>query len=376
MKFTTFTLSLIAGAAMAQEEDRALAYLDEVWSIQNPTFAYTGLDFTFDYAVSNVIDAGQAYYEVYHSGCKVDGTLVVVGEGFNLDTLVDVPSGIQTDPLLFNVIGKTATVPIGIDVNTITASPGYSGTGTGADLSAIIVFCVRFGLNAAGPSEVNFLESVVTMTAALANGFTIDAINGVPKALLANEAAKVYTVSGYMCEPGSDAGVADPLAALNQGSLITVCIKPDAAGVLDGIKMRTVDSFGWTRDGTITQAAITGGAAAGNLLTTFDASTCSAGDDFCQFSSILFAEFYATSGTVVGDGVAPMQFGTRRLADNAGGLCSLQVGEAAATSAFDLSVQIEGADNDGPGAYETTAGASMSTMFAAMTAIVGAVSVL
>jgi hypothetical protein len=47
-----------------------------------------------------------------------------------------------------------------------------------------------------------------------------------------------------MCEPGSDAGVAHPLAALNQGSLITVCIKPDTAGVLGGIKMRTIDSFG------------------------------------------------------------------------------------------------------------------------------------
>jgi hypothetical protein len=176
MKSTTFTLSLIAGAAMAKEEDRALADLDEVWSIQDPTFACTGLDFTFDYAVSNVIDNGQAYYEVYHSGYKVDGALVAVGEGFNLDTLVDVPSGIQNDPLLFNAIENTATVPIGIDVNTITASPGYSETGTGADLSATIVFCVRFGLNTAESSEVNFLESVVTMTTALANGFTIDAI--------------------------------------------------------------------------------------------------------------------------------------------------------------------------------------------------------
>jgi hypothetical protein len=105
------------------------------------------------------------------------------------------------------------------------------------------------------------------------------------------------------------------------------------------------------------------------LLTTFDASTCSAGDNVCQFSSFLFAEFYATLGTVVGDGVASMQFGTRRLADNPGGIRSLQVGEVAATSAFDLSVQIKGADNDapgGPGAYETAAGASMSTMFAAI----------
>jgi hypothetical protein len=78
----------------------------------------------------------------------------------------------------------------------------------------------------------------------------------------------------------------------------------------------------------------------------------------------------------VGDGDASMQFGTRRLADNAGGLRSLQAGEAAATSAFDLSVQIEGADNDGPGTYKTAAGASMSTMFAAIVGAVGVVALL
>jgi hypothetical protein len=78
----------------------------------------------------------------------------------------------------------------------------------------------------------------------------------------------------------------------------------------------------------------------------------------------------------VGDGVASMQFCTRRLADNAGGFCSLQAGEAAATSAFNLSVQIEGADDDTPGglgANDIAAGASMSTMF---TAIVGAIGVV
>merc|ERR1712183_830455 len=64
----------------------------------------------------------------------------------------------------------------------------------------------------------------------------------------------------------------------------------------DGIKMRTVDSFEWTRDAT-TQTAIESGAAAGNLLTSFDEATCEGGD-YCQFSSILFAAFYATEGQV------------------------------------------------------------------------------
>merc|ERR1712119_109175 len=179
-----------------------------------------------------------------------------------------------------------------------------------------------------------------------------------PKDQLINTAAQAYTVEGYMCNPGTDAPVLDAAAALNQGSLITVCIKPDADGINDGIKMRTVDSFEWTRDAT-TQAAIESGAAAGNLLTSFDETAC-AGGNYCQFSSILFAAFYATEGQVAGNGVASMQFGTRRLSEGSG-LRALQEQEAAATSDFDLSVSLTAAD-DGPAALQTAAGASVGTM--------------
>jgi len=146
MKYSTPTLLFVAAAAafgkntMAQEDDRALASLDQMWSITDPTFGYTGLDFTFDYPVSNLIDAGQAYYEVYHTACKEGGTLITAGNGFILDTLIDVPAGIESDPNAFSATGKTATVPISIDVSTITASPGYSESGTGKDLTATIVF--------------------------------------------------------------------------------------------------------------------------------------------------------------------------------------------------------------------------------------------
>merc|ERR1712086_1114861 len=171
---------------------------------------------------------------------------------------------------------------------------------------------------------------------------------------------------GYMCQPGTDTPVADAATALSQGSLITVCIKPDADGIADGIKMRTVDSFEWTRDAT-TQAAVESGVAAGNLLTTFDETACVNGD-YCQFSSILFAAFYATEGQVSGNGVASMQFGTaRRL--SAGGHRALQEQEVAATSEFDLSVSLAAAD-DGPSAFQTAAGASMGTMLGSILALV------
>jgi len=247
MKFSTSTtLLFIATAAtatmkttMAQKEDRALATLAEKWNIADPAFAYDGLDFTFDYPVSNFIDQGLAYYEVYDSGCKEGGNLVTTG--FTLSPLVDVIAGSVTDDAAFAIDGKTAQVPIAVTANDITSNTDvYSETNTAGSMGASIVFCVRFGLNTPGdsPVEVNFLESVVTLSVDLSSGFSIDDINVTPKDQLINTAAQAYTVGGYMCQPGTDTPVVDAATTLSQGSLITVCIKP-----ADGIKMRSVDSF-------------------------------------------------------------------------------------------------------------------------------------
>merc|ERR1712014_171239 len=301
----------------------------------------------------------------YDGECKEGGSLVTTGITSN--PLVDVAAGSVTDDALFEIDGKTAKVPISVDVNTITSNTDvYSETNAEGLVGARIVFCVRFGLNTLGdsPVEANLLESVVTLNVDLSAGFAIDDINVTPKDQLINTAAQAYTVEGYMCNPGTDTPVADATTALNQGSLITVCIKPDADGISDGIKMRTVDSFEWTRDST-TQTAIESGLAAGNLLTSFDETACEGGD-YCQFSSILFAAFYATEGQVSGAGVASMQFGTgRRLLSSGddekanGGLRTSRAlqQEAAATSEFDLAVSLAAVD-DGPAMLQTAAGAS------------------
>jgi len=332
------------------------------------------MDFAFDYPVSNFVDQGQAYYEVYDSACKEGGNLVTTG--ITSSAIVDVTAGSVTDDAAFDIAGKMAQVPVSVDVNAITGNTDvYSETDTAGAVGATIEFCVRFGLNTLGgsPVEVNFLESVITLTIDLSNGFDVADINVTPKDQLINTATQAYTVEGFMCEEGSDTPVVDAAAALNQGSLITVCIKPDADGIADGIKMRSVDSFDWTR-GATTQNAVESGLAATNLLTSFDDNAC-AGGDYCQFSSILFAAFYATEGQVSGSGVASMQFGTRRLSEKAGGLRVLQEQEAAATSEFDLAVTLAGAD-DGPAALQTAAGASMGTMFATLAGLVGAMALL
>jgi hypothetical protein len=153
-------------------------------------------------------------------------------------------------------------------------------------------------------------------------------------------------------------------AIRNQGAQIRVCVRPDAEARSDGIYMRRIDSFTWTRDSpvSITQTAVENGLAASNTLTDL---FCEPGELVCNFVSILFASFYATPGAVAGSGVASMQFGGDNtyidLEDGLGGyqynadgsqvveffkrrnLRKLQEAEedVAATAEFDLSFEVD-----------------------------------
>ena len=376
MKFSTSTLlfaAIFGTVKAAQGQDRALVNLADRWSIADPAFTNTGLAFTFAYPVSNFIDQNQAYYEVYDStGCKELGTLVAAGAGLTTGDLLDVASGSVTTDAGFEIAGKTATVPISIDTTTITGAPIYTETDTAGAKGAVIEFCVRFGLKTTdGTAEVNFLESIVTLTVDLSDGFDVADVSVAPKDQLLSTAAQAYTVQGYMCDFGTDT-LADTSTALTQGSLITVCVKPNQDGIDDGIKMRSIDSFIWTR-GATSQAAIATNTAASNSLTTYDSADC-IGLNYCQFSSILFAEFYATSGLVSGSGVSSMQFASSRRVLREGQPRALQ--EAAATSEFDMSVPIRATTNDGPGVLQTAAGATTTTAFVGVLALISAVTML
>jgi len=381
MKFSTPSLFFaLVGTTTASQflpGERILANLKEKWSIADPTVVNDGLGFTFDYPVSNYIDQGQAYYEVYDGSCMEGGTKV--STGFTFSNLVDVAAGSVTDDATFDAAGKTARVPINIKPETIASDTDvYTATNDNGAKGATIVFCVRFGLKTLGgsPIEVNFLESIVTVTVDLSAGFDVDDINVEPKDQVSNTATQTYEVDAYMCESGSDTAVADSEAALSQGSLVTICVKPNTEAIADGIKMQSIDSFEWTRDSE-TQVAIESGVAAANLLTTFDEAACDGGD-YCQFSSILFAAFYSSAGQVTGSGVSSMQFANRRSRDlrqatNDNSIRALQ--QTAATSEFDMTINIR-ANDDGPASYQTAAGTTAGTVLVGALAFLGAVAVL
>jgi len=338
------------------DEQRNLAVsLAERWSILEPTFGVEGMDFTFEYPLSTFIDQNMAYYELYDANCQEGGTLVST-ESFTRSPLVDVAPGSFTDEANFSMDGKTARVEIAIDPTRITSDTDvYSETDDGpATKRATITFCVRFGLRTLGdtPIEVNFLETVIELTINLSSGFSVDEFNVSPKDKVVSTATEAYNVNGYLCEPGTDILVADATAALAQGSLITVCVRPDAEAISDGIMMRTIDSFEWTR-GLIRQQAIESSIASDNLLTNFDAQECE-GEEYCQLSSILFAGFYSSEGEVSGSGVASMQFGTSRRRQRRG--LGQETGDKQphrnrvlqGASEFDLSFSIRAGDDSRP----------------------------
>ena len=142
----------------------------------------------------------------------------------------------------------------------------------------------------------------------------------------------------------------------NQGAIIRVCVRPTQEGRDDGIYMREIQSFAFSRtyeDGktpAVNQVAIENSAAANNGLTDL---FCERGWEVCAFETILFANFYRDSGSVAGSGIASMQFGGsgRRLR-------ALQANDQeAAIAEFEIEfVTLQTLENLTSGATATTAG--------------------
>ena len=363
MKFLTATTSFFLLAvsnkmANAQQE----ITLEEKWRIMDtPTFEYSDLTFNMNFSVSEFIIPGQAEATLYTDGCREDGAplagqtyLTLNGNAAGIAT--DVTGG-RTD---FGGYCDTNTCPIpddgsqteidfynrkvglsfGIDPEVIAttgadalplsaaqravlndptamANPVYTEETVG-NVTAQVRFCVRMSLttgNSVGDEanvEVNFLETIVTLDIDLSDGFTVDSIAVAPRDRLVRTAAQAYTCEGYFCDQDEVKLTGPELASTrNQGAALRVCVVPQLDARTDGVYMRRIDSFTWTRTDTasgvpITQPAIVDSVAASNGLTTL---RCDAGDLICNFESILFATFYQTAGSVVGGGICSMQFG-------------------------------------------------------------------
>jgi hypothetical protein len=329
MKFVSVIFVASVAWTLAAEE-RGLQVLAKKWNITDPTFAYDSLGFDLDYQVSDFINDAMTTHTLWTSpGCQegavavppsiLNSTKVPLGGDFDADNNGD---GVRDQRLTVGVVPAT-----------IAGSNLYAEDTTTGSVTATVKFCVRFSLQTENATEVNFVETLVTLFVDLSDDFSIGNVTVAPKNKLLNTANQVYLLDGYQCNGANEGLVEDELTATrNQGSVIRVCVKPQAEAATAGIFMRSLDDFTFSRN-SISQPAIIGyNEAATNGLTSL---SCGNGFPLCSFDTILFAAFYSTTGVVVGSGTGSMQFGGARR------LRGLQNeddrSEAAAISAFDIS---------------------------------------
>jgi hypothetical protein len=274
-------------------------------------------------------DLEMVKYAVWDENCDTDGAVKI----WDSETgVVDGPNGVLevTDDSLLLIsnagsppsggdnMSQDVAITIKLDSESISQNSNiYSEDTTVGAVTAAVRFCLRFELHTpsylATSVEVNFLETIVTLTVDLSDGFEIGSIAVEPKDRLVRTANQIYRVTAYQCGVGQiELTQAQKDSTRVQGSVIKVCVTPDEDAQGDGIFMRSIDNFSFIRDlGTdnpVVQIAVENQDEAANLLTTYDNDACK-GSLVCHFSTILFANFYTAVGSVDGSGIASMQFG-------------------------------------------------------------------
>jgi hypothetical protein len=199
----------------------------------------------------------------------------------------------------------------------------------------------------------------------LTDGFSIGTVAVAPKDRLTTTANEVYQVEAYQCN-----ALNDPITTtFNQGQVIRICVTPTSDASTDGVTMRDVQSFTFTR-GEISQIAVENNDSAGNGLTSL---TCIEGAAVCWFETLLKAEFYDSPGQVAGGGIATMRFGqpARRL--RATTSRAAQEDDVAGAAEFAMDFIVNGAADD-----KTGSGAPISSGFLGVTilAFTGALALL
>lgn len=337
----SFLLFQITSTCLGIHHSRELATLAEKWNITGPVnFTYDRLEFSLTYEVSDFILDGMIAEQAYDEDCAEGGK--IVGNGSLVTEVIP-----DTSVIAGNGDGvREIQVNVTIDPTLIAQSPLYSEESIDNQMIATVRFCHRFMLYTLSetPIEVNFRETLVTLTIDLTDGFAIGALNVRDKDKLIQTANQAYEVEGYQCDYSNE-----PLSELdlalsrNQGSIIRVCVRPNDEARNNGIFMRSIDSFVFERNyggsiGMVSQVAIENKEPADNLLTIL---YCEPGDRICVFETILMATFFRLPGSVEGSGLASMQFGdgkSRRLRGER--FMQEEDGAVAGQAVFDLSLEL------------------------------------
>jgi hypothetical protein len=212
-------------------------------------------------------------------------------------------------------MSKTVTVPLKVDEFTMQLNDElFTDYG---DRTMKAEFCLVFYLQTPdGSIEVNAQEAIVTINIdlnQLVAEFRLDAFNVQEKDINQEQGQDiVYGNVAYLCNSIDGSDTTTTTTTFTQGDIINVCVKPDPVASKDGIKIGSIESLTFARDGngpnnSLNQDAVIGSIAATNGLSTYNDIDCY-GKDYCYVSTILIASFFQTPGTVSGSGEASLTF--------------------------------------------------------------------
>jgi len=408
-------LSSIFSTLLLVPFSEAVDDLQARWNIENVAATNDRNKFTFSYSgtskswltndnADNVVEKVQI--TMYDFDCKPTTASVNANEAtYGQIGILDSTENPITDEFVMDSLAYGVASPDALEFKFTTVPKNMAKnnkiTGLTVNDKSDMKFCVRIGLIAVDDSdstknnEINFQETEVTLSVTMSGGFDITSFAVAPKAKTSDAAAQTYQVNAKLCDDAQQAPK-DGGGKFNQGAAIRVCITPDDKAIVDGVVMTTVDSFKWTR--TYSDDAVTGAVSptvqdavvinegvstlSNDGLSLYgDADKANAEQPQIVITSVLFAKFYETDGTVSADGSATMAFptgpaaaaGTARRLGNSDNKRNLQDGGTAAAP-FEMTATLNKAD-DGPAALQQTAGGA-GTSITVVATIVGLVSAI
>jgi len=361
-------LSSIFSTLLLVPFSEAVDDLQARWNIENVAATNDRNKFTFSYSgtskswltndnADNVVEKVQI--TMYDFDCKPTTASVNANEAtYGQIGILDSTKNLETDEFVMDSLGyasggsgtdlefKFTTVPKNMAKNN-------KITGLTVNDKSDMKFCVRIGLIAVDDSdstknnEINFQETEVTLSVTMSGDFDITKFDVAPKEKTSDSASQTYKVIASLCEGSQQAPKVNE--KFNQGAAIRVCIKPESKAKNDGVIMKSVDSFTWTRTyepvGNETPPPTTQNAIIGTNIESLDGLTLLNKDDKTEFivTSVLFAAFYATDGDVSATGAATMAFPSATAADAATAAAvaaTVTANAATATAAADAAAAV------------------------------------
>lgn len=274
----------------------------EKWALDIPVSSFdqqaNTLTLTFD--VDDSITLANTMASVWDEGCTEVGNQLLVTDGVeNLKTAVGIVGEASLSFYLNYPILKQ-------NVNVFTELPAQN--------AAEMKICARFMLYTDdGFTEVNYLDSIITITFDLNGQATTSTALQKREKGISDNAAETYGADAYLCDP-SNPSVELTGITFQQGAMINVCVTPSAEALADDLRLKSIDSFGWSKGNIAAQNAIGSGGAA-NVLSSL---SCAPSSIYCSVTSLLKADFYRTTDAPTS---APTSAPTPTPAPTGGSIC-------------------------------------------------------